>query len=118
MNKRRGTEAEQLAETWLEQQGLKPLARNFQIPGGELDLVMRDGNTLVIMEVRHRSGKHHGSAVESITAVKQRRLVRATEHFLLRHPALRRLSVRFDVVTFDGLLKPPPQWLKDAFRLT
>ena len=116
MSQRRGTEAEQLAETWLGQQGLKPVTRNFQVPGGELDLVMRDSEVLVFLEVRHRSGKRHGSAAESITTTKQQRLIRAAEQFLLRHPALRKLKVRFDVVTFDGPLEPPPQWLRDAFR--
>lgn len=114
--KRRGTEAEQLAETWLTRQGLRPLARNYQVPGGELDLVMREDQTLVILEVRHRRAARHGNAAESITALKQQRLARAAEHFLQRHPALRKLAVRFDVVTFDGPLQPPPRWFRDAFR--
>ena len=116
MNERRGTQAEQLAESWLTCQGLSPVTRNFRGAGGELDLIMREGDTLVMLEVRHRSDARHGNAAESITPGKQQRLMRAAELFLLRHPEQRRLAVRFDVVAFDGELKLPPEWLKDAFR--
>jgi putative endonuclease len=73
---------------------------NFRCKGGEIDLVMRDGDTLVFVEVRQRADRAHGGALASITPAKIRRLVRAAEFYLLRFPVTP--PCRFDVVAIDG----------------
>lgn len=110
----RGEAIERLVAAWLAERGLTPVAANQHAKGGELDLVMRDGETLVFVEVRHRADTRHGHPLETITATKQRRLVRAARVYLQRN----RLSCacRFDVVAVIG--RPPEldiQWVVNAF---
>lgn len=106
--------AEDRALAHLQAAGLRLVTRNYRTPGrggGEIDLVMRapDG-TLVFVEVRSRASTSHGGAAASIGSVKQRRIVFAARHYLLRLPAP--LPCRFDVV----LLEPQGlQWLQGAF---
>lgn len=119
--KRRGDAAEALACAYLTGQGLRLVERNFATPGrggGEIDLVMRapDG-TLVFVEVRQRSTASHGGAGGSITPVKQRRIVFAARHYLMRFATLP--PCRFDVVLVQGPTKAEGQqtieWLQAAF---
>ncbi len=105
-----GDAGEEAAAAHLVVQGLQVLARNFRVKGGEIDLVCRDGDITVFVEVRRRARTDFGGAAWSITPTKQRRLVLAARHWLARHgePAC-----RFDCVLIDdGRL----EWLKDAFR--
>ena len=76
-SRQRGHDIESLTAQWLEQQGLITIARNHHIRGGETDLIMRDGDYLVFIEVRYRASASHGSPLETITPAKQRRLIRA-----------------------------------------
>ncbi len=109
MNK--GAEAEQLAADYLLGQGLHLVARNFRCRGGEIDLVMRDGATLVFVEVRARSSAAFGGAAESISSAKQARIILAAQHFLARHGI--DAPCRFDAVLLQaGRL----QWLRAAFE--
>jgi putative endonuclease len=110
----RGAAAEDLALRHLQAQGLQLLARNWRCPGGELDLVMREGATLVMVEVRQRAGSAYGGAFESVDARKRARLVRAARLFLAAHPRHADSPVRFDVVALQG--DGPPQWLSAAFE--
>jgi len=109
----KGAAEEQLALDYLQRQGLKPLLRNFRARGGELDLVMRDGDTLAVIEVRKRSHPGFGSAAESVDARKRARIVLAAQRLLAEHPQFARLPVRFDVVTLDR--ENRLEWLKAAF---
>ncbi len=109
----RGAAAEARAEAHLSQQGLKPVARNWRCPLGELDLVMADGETLVIVEVRSRNSSRHGSALESIDAHKRRKLMRATLAFVQAHAEWQDAAIRFDVVGFEA--DDDGHWLKNAF---
>ena len=99
-------------------EGLVPVARNFHSRFGEIDLVMRDGAALVFVEVRFRGPGAQVRAAETITADKQRRLVRTAEYFLLRNPNWRDASMRFDVIAIDAADGQPAalQWYRDAFR--
>lgn len=108
----RGADAETRALRHLEQAGLKLLARNWRCKGGELDLVMRDGDTLAIVEVRSRTRSGYGSALESVDARKRGHLVHAAQLFLAAHGEHAQREVRFDVVAFDG---DQLHWLKAAF---
>lgn len=108
-----GSAAEDLALRHLQAEGLRLLARNSRFRGGELDLVMLDDTTLVVVEVRARSHSGFGSAAESVDARKQARLIHATRQFLVAHPEHDERAVRFDVVTFDG--SGSLDWIRDAF---
>ena len=109
-----GDAAEALALQHLQRAGLLLLERNYRTPGrggGEIDLIMRapDG-TCVFVEVRQRKTASHGGAAASVSAVKQRRIVFAARHYLMR---LRSLPpCRFDVVAVEaGVI----DWLQGAF---
>jgi putative endonuclease len=112
-----GDRFEQRACAELERAGLSVLARNYTTRFGELDLVMRDGDTVVFVEVRYRKHAAHGDAVASITLGKQIKLLKAAELWLADHPKLARGNCRFDVVAYDG---PPDNarfsWLQGAFE--
>lgn len=111
-----GQAAEQAACRWLETHGLRLIARNQRWRDGELDLVMRDGDILVFVEVRYRASNHYGGAAASITYGKQQRLIRAAGHFLATHPKLAQLPCRFDVITACGdPTAPQIDWLRNAF---
>ncbi len=100
----------------LEQAGLHLLARNVRYKGGELDLVMRDGNTTVFVEVRYRATAQFGGGAASVDLRKRRKLVLAAQLYLQGHPALARQPCRFDVVDASG--EPVRlNWLRGAFRL-
>ncbi len=112
--KQRGDAAESRALAHLQSCGLRLVTRNYRTPGrggGEIDLVMRDGDgTLVFVEVRQRLSASHGGAGASIGAVKRRRIVFAARHFLLRISP--QPPCRFDVVLLDG---EQIEWLRAAF---
>ena len=111
-----GARMEQSTEAHLRAQGLETLARNFRCRAGEIDLVMTDGDMVVFVEVRYRSRNAWGGPLESITPAKQRRVVRAAEHFLARHPHLQQRPCRFDAVgvqSNDGRVSY--DWIKGAF---
>ena len=110
----RGNAAEDAALAHLLAAGLTLVERNYRTPGrggGEIDLVMREaGGTLVFVEVRARAGTTHGGAAASVGGVKQRRIVLAARHYLMRHKSPP--PCRFDVVAIDG---DHVEWLKAAF---
>ncbi|NCA68537.1 MAG: YraN family protein [Sphingobacteriia bacterium] len=106
-----GTAKEQLAESFLCRQGLRLVARNHRCRMGEIDLIMRDGATLVFIEVRYRHSERFGTAAATVDHRKQRRLTAAANHYLLGHPTL--LPCRFDVVAISG--EDRIEWIKHAF---
>jgi len=108
----RGQAAEALAARYLAERGLSVVERNFRVRGGEIDLICRDGRTLVFVEVRLRSRADFGGAAASITASKRRRLVLAARHYLLRAPDA---DCRFDCILLDRLDPAAITWLRDAF---
>ncbi|MEG9532029.1 YraN family protein [Mannheimia indoligenes] len=111
INKReQGSFYEQKARVFLEQQGLRFVAANQHFKGGELDLIMQDGQTIVFVEVRQRKSDRYGSAVESIDYRKQQKWQNAANMWLLKqHQSLETANCRFDVVAFDG--SPSPLWI-------
>ncbi|MGH8158492.1 MAG: YraN family protein [Rhodanobacter sp.] len=111
-----GDAFEQRACVELECAGLTLLARNYNTRHGELDLVMRDGDTIVFVEVRYRRSASHGDAAASITASKQAKLILAAQHWLAAHSQHARRPCRFDVVSYDGPATARMQWLRAAFE--
>ncbi len=81
----KGFLAEAAAESYLAQQGLSLVCRNFHCKAGEIDLIMMQRETLVFVEVRYRQDSKHGSPLETITPSKQRKLLRAVKYYLLKH---------------------------------
>jgi len=107
-----GQLAENSASAFLESQGFTIVARNFLRRVGELDIVARSGDLLVIAEVRTRASDDYGGAAASIGPSKQRRIVATAGLLLQRHRELRACRVRFDVlIVRDGGV----EWLKHAF---
>jgi putative endonuclease len=107
-----GARAEALAATHLARHGLRVIERNFRVRGGEIDLICRDGTTLVFVEVRLRRNDNFGGAAASITTTKRRRLVQAARHYLLRQPDA---LCRFDCVLMTALNDAGIEWMKNAF---
>jgi putative endonuclease len=113
-----GQRGEDAAARYLEARGLRLLERNYRCRGGEVDLVMLDGGTLVLVEVRLRSSTRFGGAAASVGPRKQRRFALAARHLLMTRPALRELPMRFDVVALEaGPEGPRLDWIRDAFRV-
>jgi len=114
---RRGRIAEDIACRHLQRHGLRLVVRNYRSKGGEIDLIMRDTDSLVFVEVRYRASSRYGSAAETVLATgKIRRLRNSAEDFLQRNRRLRELYSRFDVIGITGSLNAPGiDWIKDAF---
>ena len=107
-----GSLAENTATAFLESQGFQIVARNFLRRVGELDVVARAGELLVIAEVRTRADDRFGGAAASVGPAKQRRIAATAGLFLDQHPELRHCRVRFDVlVVRNGRV----EWLRHAF---
>ena len=93
-----GADGERLARRHLEQRGYRFVAANWRRPYGELDLIMRDGDALVFVEVKTRRGEQHVAAEESLTAAQARRLLLAAQSFLAERADLAGLFWRIDLV--------------------
>lgn len=112
-----GAAVEAAAREHLTDAGLQPVAANANYRLGELDLVMLDRETLVFIEVRYRRDQRFGGGAASVDFRKQRKLVRAAQLFLQRHPRYADGPCRFDVVEAEGdPAAPQLNWLRDAFR--
>ncbi len=113
-----GDAAEDAARAHLEAQGLRTLARNVNYRFGELDLVMRDGDTVAFVEVRYRRSERFGGALASIDFKKRRRIALAARAWLAGQRGLALAPCRFDVVLVSGdAAELACEWLRAAFTL-
>ncbi|WP_087040354.1 YraN family protein [Psychrobacter sp. JB385] len=126
---RQGGQFEQQACAFLQAQGLCLIVQNWQQPKvGELDLVMLETgpawSTVVFVEVRQRKRSGFGDAALSITASKQRKVIKTAKYFLQQHPEYAQYDCRFDVIAYDTsnktqskgqLVDEQPEWLQGAF---
>lgn len=126
---RQGSLFEQQACEFLQMQGLRLLAQNWQQPKvGELDLVMLETgpawSTLVFIEVRQRQRSGFGDAALSVTPSKQRKVIKTAKYFLQQHPEYAHYDCRFDVIVYNTTSKMPlkgrlidnqPEWFQGAF---
>jgi putative endonuclease len=112
--KEQGDAAEDAALAHLRSRGLRLVTRNYRTPGrggGEIDLILRDTDgTLVFVEVRKRASSGYGGAAGSIGWAKQRRIVFAARHYLMRLG--QEPPCRFDVISMEG---GGIQWMRAAF---
>jgi len=112
-----GRQGERVALEFLESRGLQLLERNYRRPFGEIDLIMRERDCLVFVEVRVRRRSAFGDGFTSITAPKRKKLWRAASAYLKSHPELQKLDCRFDAVSIttdeQGV---HPEWIPGAFE--
>ncbi|MEZ5460765.1 YraN family protein [Dokdonella sp.] len=112
-----GNHFEDLALAHAQRNGLRLITRNFNCRYGELDLVMREADTIVFLEVRYRRSQSHGGALDSVSASKRERLTRTASLFLQAHPDLARHACRFDVMAISGTQDSPSiDWQRNAFE--
>ena len=112
-----GTAAENIAADFLRAKGLEILERNYLRRLGELDILARDGDVLVIAEVRTRASDRYGGAAASVDPRKQQRIIRAASQLLQQRRDLARLRVRFDVIAVLDMDRETPrvEWIRHAF---
>ena len=109
----RGEQAETLAADFLRGKGLRIAARNYRCRHGEIDLIAREGATVVFVEVRSRASEAYGGAAASITAAKREKLLKTARHYLAGITPLP--PCRFDAVLISG--KPPRiEWIRSAIE--
>ncbi|MBI5208976.1 MAG: YraN family protein [Elusimicrobia bacterium] len=112
MSRRLGDAAEDAAAAYLERQGLRILERNFRRPFGEIDLVARDADTVVFVEVKSRAGRSFGVPEAAVDGRKRRKLVKAAQAWACSRGYDG--PMRFDVVAFEG---GAVRHIPDAFGL-
>ncbi|MDP9860935.1 MULTISPECIES: YraN family protein [Streptosporangium] len=95
-----GRHGEQVAVDYLLAHGMQILDRNWRCPDGEIDVVAREGRALVVVEVKTRSGRSHGTAFEAVTEAKLSRLRRLAVRWLATRPE-RYGSIRVDVIALE-----------------
>lgn len=112
-NRRRiGSVYEEQAAKYLESRGLRITERNFRCRTGEIDLIARDGEYVVFVEVKYRSTECAGNPLEAVDREKQRTISRVARRYLLSRYHSLDVPCRFDVVGFEG---DEILWVKDAF---
>ena len=111
-----GDHAEQQALCYLKDRGLRPVARNFRSRGGEIDLIMLDGECLTFIEVRCRRSTHFTAPGLTVDHRKQRKIIRTAALFGARNRTFANNVMRFDVVAIEGEDPPTIKWIRDAFR--
>jgi putative endonuclease len=110
--KKTGDHAEQRACKFLQAHGLKVITQNYRCKLGEIDLIMQDGEDVVFVEVRSRISLDYGSAIESISRNKQKKVINTSLCFLQQRNWLDKKNCRFDVI---GIHQHDLEWIKDAF---
>ena len=113
----KGKATEAFAQQYLTQQGLLFIDKNVHCRKGEIDLIMKDGDTLVFVEVKYRKNNDYGGAIPAISQSKQQKIKHCVAFFL--HKAnLNEYNTpcRFDVIALEGdINQPQVTWLKNAF---
>src|SRR5579871_2618041 len=112
-----GYAVEQQATAYLGQHGLSLIEHNYRCRYGEIDLIMRDKEHWVFVEVRYRNSAKHGDGAETITRSKQSRLIRTAKYYLQQSHLLEKVPCRFDVITLTGQSDSEFLWIKDAFQV-
>jgi putative endonuclease len=110
--KTKGVDTEQLVCRYLQAKGLQLIQRNFFSRYGEIDLIMRDNDTLVFIEVRYRKNRQYGGAAASVTLAKQQRIIKTALHFQQKNAIDD--AIRFDVVAVEGNVSKI-EWIQNAF---
>ncbi|HFE36990.1 MAG TPA: YraN family protein [Gammaproteobacteria bacterium] len=110
-----GNQAESVAEAFLKKKQLKILKKNFRSPVGEIDIIAKDHETLVFVEVKFRKSADFGQPYETVTRAKQRKIIRTAQWYLQKHPKLANKACRFDVISIH---QDDINWIQNAFDTT
>ena len=114
----KGARGERHALNYLLTQGLRLVEQNTRSPCGEIDIIMRDGEEWVFVEVRYRHTRDYGGGLESVTRSKRRKLINTAEHYIQRHHKTHFDACRFDIIELGGNMNTPDiNWIKDAFQV-
>ena len=114
-----GLELEKFAAKQLALSGCEIIETNFLCKLGEIDIILKDGNVLVFVEVRFRQRSYFGGASASVDKRKQNKLIKTASYYLQSKNLTNRLACRFDVFAIEGLEnKLNYNWIKDAFSTT
>ncbi|MGI9236995.1 MAG: YraN family protein [Woeseiaceae bacterium] len=111
-----GKQAERTALRFLVRNGLTLVTRNYRCRGGEIDLIMLDGECLTFVEVRCRTSAHFSAPELTVDSRKQRKLLRTAAMFIGRRRRYALHTIRFDVVAITGRAEVDIRWIEDAFR--
>lgn len=115
---RRGRWAEHAALTYLQKHGLALVDQNYRTAFGEIDLIMRDADILVLVEVRYRNRNDFGTALESIDRAKCRRILNSSEHYIQQHRHLADTQRRLDIVVITGPENNHEiEWLQHVYEI-
>ena len=115
----KGQFAENLALNYLQEQGLTRLQENFSCKYGEIDLIMRDNEFIVFIEVRYRKKTQFGHPLETINYSKQKKIIKTVQYFLLKNPEFNQLACRIDAVALNSQDKSRQDhidWVKNAIQ--
>ncbi|GMM86273.1 YraN family protein [Pseudoalteromonas sp. MTN2-4] len=110
----KGMHYEQLAEQYLQAQGLRAVARNYICKYGEIDLIMEDQNTLVFVEVKYRKSQSYGGAIAALSPSKLQKLQRSIYHYL-ECKKLKNLPIRIDFIAIEGVSSDNIKWIKNIY---
>lgn len=111
-----GNRAEDIAKQFLQDKGLKFIQQQYQTKMGEIDLIMKDKQELVFIEVRYRENTTFGEPYETVNRQKQQRLIRTAQYYLQYQTQAILPACRFDIVSISGSqLTPKITWIPNAF---
>lgn len=113
-----GARGEDLAVRYLRKKGYKVIERNYHCPWGEIDLVARERDTLVFIEIKSRSSSEFGLPQDAVDRFKQRKLIQVARAYIHEHHVRESIMARFDVVAIQLTPSGPKiEIIKDAFHV-
>ena len=110
-----GKKYEDMARQYLLDNRCHVLMQNYHSRFGEIDLIAKEGDALLFVEVRYRADSQYGGAVYSITQAKRSKLIKTAQQYLIEQKLNEQSPCRFDVILLDGTLQI--EWIKNAFQL-
>lgn len=115
MSQKTGQQYERLAVKFLKQHGMKILRQNYRSKMGEIDVIARDGNTLVFIEVKYRQSTQFGSSAEMVSYNKQIKIIKTAQLYLTQHPDAQNVPCRFDIIAIQHQPRLLIDWIQNAF---
>lgn len=110
-----GAAAERLAKDFLEQQGFSFVAQNYRCRQGEIDLIFKQRQQWLFVEVKNRKNTRFGTPAEWVTKTKQRKIILSTQHFIAERAVPSSAQIRFDVIGIINLEASSIEWIQNAF---
>jgi len=112
-----GESVEKRAAVYLTEKGLRIIAENYLCKMGEIDIIARDNQDVIFVEVRYRKSERYGGSAASVDKKKQKRIILAADHYLQKHQLTNKVACRFDVIAITGNLENLDfNWIKAAFN--